>query len=207
MIKKFIIISIGLFFIIALFSIILLVINQINSSPLNINTNSDVPMNDKDDTPISYTDNDSITYFQEDLKTYTHPSGKFSYNYPDIWEFVPKREDMGLRPKAYGGFSKNEIVTILYFPDKGSDLKKQAMEYDGAASEEWISVDISSEYETILYKHQSNNLEYYSYWNGNGKDAVKVMFRKFNSYSVDGHTDNSSYLEDFNTILNSFKFI
>jgi hypothetical protein len=69
---------------------------------------------------------------------YTHPSGIFAFEYPKNWEFVPKREDMGLRPKEYGGYSKNEIVTILLFKNKGSNILSAAKEYDGGFDEEWL---------------------------------------------------------------------
>ena len=136
---------------------------------------------------------------------YTHQSGKFGYSYPDTWEFVPNREDMGLRPKAYAGFYKNEIVTILYFEDKGVNLRSQAMGYDGGLESEWIDVVIGNK-TGIYYNYSSSNLNNEIYWFSNGTDAVKVMFRKYDNYAPDGHTDNSKYESDFNVILNSFIF-
>ncbi|MEP7103793.1 MAG: hypothetical protein ABI721_03730 [Candidatus Dojkabacteria bacterium] len=147
--------------------------------------------------------NNVISYPISNTINYTHPSGRFSYKYPDSWEFVPKREDMGLRPKVYGGFSKNEIVTVLYFEGKGADLKAWASVYDGGNP--WESITINNN-NGIFYKYSSEHIKYDTYWFSDGQNAVKIMFTLFDAYPTDGHYDNSQYEADFNIILNSFHF-
>lgn len=138
--------------------------------------------------------------------SYTHPSNKFTYSYPSTWEFVPKREDMGLRPKAYGGFSKNEIVTIIYFEGKGVDLESWVKTYDGGFDEDWVTKSVYGK-DGLFYNYSSDNLNNLIYWFSNGTDAVKVMFRKYYSFGVEGQKDNSQYESDFNKILETFKFL
>jgi len=140
------------------------------------------------------------------LIEYTHPSSKFSYSYPSTWEFVPKREDMGLRPKEYSGYSKNEIITIIYFESKGSDLKAWAKTYDDGFDEDWIEKTIFNK-PALYYNYKSDKLDNIIFYFGNGKDAVKIMFRKYYEYGVEGQKDNSRFENDFNSILQSFKFL
>ena len=52
---------------------------------------------------------------------------------------------MGLRPKEYSGYSKNEIITIIYFESKGSDLKAWAKTYDDGFDEDWIESKLDFE--------------------------------------------------------------
>ncbi len=136
---------------------------------------------------------------------YTHPSGKFSYTYPASWEFVPKREDIGLRPLEYSGPLKNEIVTIIYFEEKGKDLKAWAKTFDGGYDEDWIEKTVFNK-KALYYNYNSDKLDNMIYYFSNGTDAVKVMFRKYYALGVEGQRDNSRFLEDFELILKSFKF-
>jgi hypothetical protein len=158
--------------------------------------------------PVSYSNNSlPVSYINNaDLNSYVHPSNKFGYQYPSNWEFVPKREDMGLRPIEYTGFSKNEIVTIMYFEGKGENLRDLAITYDGGYNKDWVDVNFDNK-SGIFYNYSSDNLDNKIYWFSNGLDGVKVMFRKYDKYSTDGHSDNSKFENDFSIILDSFHFI
>jgi hypothetical protein len=196
-----ILVTISIIFVIVMFTFIL-----INDSD-NVITNKGNPTS-----YVSYVNsvNNNLSYpVTANVKTinYTHPSGKFGYKYPNNWELLPERQEMGLRPKDYHCVDAcyNEIVTIIYFEGKGVNLRSQAMEYDGGLESEWVDVVISNK-TGIYYNYSSSNLSNDIYWFSNGTDAVKVMFRKYNAYPSDGHKDNSQYETDFNVILNSFVF-
>lgn len=198
--NKKIIIVLGLFLITLVVLLCLFIVT--NTQQNQQSTNS----------PISYTTNPSpvssaASYpITTNLISYIHPSGVYGFSYPITWEFLPERMDMGLRPISYRGFYKNEIVTTLYFPNAGADLKKQAMSYDGGFDQDWQNIDVQGK-SALFYHYQSDNLNNLIYWFGDGQNAVKVMFRKFDAMSTDNHTDNSQYENDFNIILNSFHFI
>lgn len=189
--KKSLLASIPLVIIIGLLLIYFLIGNKEISQSPDITTNKGIQ--------------ESQTEKAISIVEYTHPSGKFSYNYPKTWEFVPKREDMGLRPKEYTGYSKNEIVTVLYFKDKGSDLKSWAKTFDGGYDEDWIEKEVFNK-NALFYNYSSDKLDNIIYYFGNGTDAVKVMFSKYYAFGPEGQQDNSRFKDDFDLILESFKF-
>jgi len=192
--------------------LIIIFLSQIKQTPyITEDTKSDQIL--KEDyyvsKPVSYIDSKITSDISQptsrNLISYTHPSGAYSFNYADTWEFLPERVDMGLRPKEYGGYDYNEVITVLLFPDKGEDIKAWANIYDGAVDSDWLDVKTIEE-SAIFYNYSSPNLNNKIYWFNNGKDAVKLMFRSYTNFPRDGNSDNSKYYPDFEIILNSFKF-
>lgn len=137
---------------------------------------------------------------------YTHPTGDYSFNYPETWEFLPERPDLGMRPKAYCCSEFNEIVTILYFDLDGKDFETLTSEFDGVSSTNWTEFTTTSGETGYSYTHSSNKLGYVTNWFHNGDHALKMMFRFSDVYATDGNTDNTQYLNDFEGMLNSLTF-
>jgi len=148
----------------------------------------------------------AVSYTASSLLNYSDEERYYKYSYPSDWEFVPSREGMGLRPKDYSNADFNEIVTVLFFKDKGSNLRESAQIFDGGFDEDWIDIEIYNK-TGLYYNYSSENLNNMIYWFSNGKDAVKIMFRKFNKFPNDGHLDNSSYKPGFDIVLETFRFL
>lgn len=214
--KKKFLIPIGIL-IFSIFSLSIAIVIYLNTIPKDNNINnplsSNTGENDTTSYPISNPIDTStpISYAPIDLTkliSYTHSSGKYGFDYPSEWEFLPERGEMGLRPKEFTCNEEcfNEIITVLYFEGKGVDLKDFAMIYDGGTSEEWKPVSIGMK-SGIYYNYSSSKLKNDIYWFSNGTDAVKIMFREFNVYNNVPGTDNSRFKNAFEIILNSFHFI
>jgi len=159
--------------------------------------------------PVSYIDSKITSDISQptsrNLISYTHPSGTYSFNYADTWEFLPERADIGLRPKEYDGYDYNEVITVLLFPDKGGYPLSFNRIYDGGFDDSWEMLRLNN-IDALYYNYSSPNLNNKIYWFNNGKDAVKLMFRSYTNFPTDGNSDNSKYYPDFEIILNSFKF-
>jgi hypothetical protein len=206
--KKLPIIGVAILSIIGIALIIISAITSIKGTQKNMiptsytsvdnNGSEDIPSYSIIDNPIQ------ISYPAVEKIDYTNPTGKFGYQYPSTWEFVPKRMDMGLRPKLYNCDCKNEIVTVLSFDLNGRDFKSVASEYDGVI-DFWKDITVNSN-KGIFYQHESNDLKYITYWFHKDEIAVKLEFREKDQYASIEERDNTKYYNDFMLILNSFKF-
>ncbi len=154
---------------------------------------------------ISQTDDIEIGQEVESIR-YTHPTGDYSFNYPETWEFLPERPELGMRPKAYCCDEFNEIVTILYFDLNGKEFEELTLEFDGVSSANWTEFVTVSGETGYKYNHSSEKLGYVTNWFHNGDHALKMMFRFSDVYATDGNFDNSEYVNDFEGMLNSLTF-
>lgn len=143
--------------------------------------------------------------FARDYIKFINPEGKYSFAYPDNWEFAPMYPNEGLRPKEYSKSKSRVIVGIKYFPGV-SNTKYQALIMGDHTESNWTEVKING-FNGYFYNLKSENLDTLEYYLGNGTDTVEILFFKYNKFASDDNYDSSKFEEDFNYILNSFTFL
>lgn len=136
------------------------------------------------------------------MKKFIHPSGLFEYSYPISWEFMKNREGIGLVPTEVLNKTEwnGEIVTIFTLQtDQG--LIEWSQGYNGI-NNKIDEETIINGYQTYHIYKESNELTMHLYTFKKDNNIVQINFRQ-----KSGTNDFTSYLSDFENILESFKFI
>lgn len=141
-------------------------------------------------------------------KKYTSTDGTFEYTYPMSWKFRPGRDGIGLYPSNDFNYQdgNREIITIFSAPANNQSPEDWSKAFDGYGDNyknaRSININGNNAF-TMTYESSYKQIFYII----KHKDLIiHITFRVIDN-SKDIEIDNSKYLNDFESIVNSIKFL
>lgn len=197
----YILIVITVFLIIGIF-VLLQIANQKSVNKLDNNKSTNTNINNSPvSSPISQANN------APSLKTYKSTDSKYKYTYPSNWTFRKGREGIGLYPLNEALYSSGNIEIITIFAIESLDTAEEfSKKYDGFGQNysEGQNTKING-YEVYKFTYESSYKQLFYVFAHKGL-IIHISFREKDS-SRGENIDNSKYIKDVESIVNSIEFL